>query len=456
MSQIETPQNLIKLAKMLSQPLYLTGGYVRNSLLGLDKGDIDICSALAPWEVAGLIEGTPFEVVASYNQLGTLKIRAGSENYEYTAFRRDYYGEGGSHKPEKVELCSSLEEDAKRRDFTVNAIYYDILGEKTLDPLGGLEDLKKRLVRAHDPELIFRSDALRLLRMVRFACELGFDIDEDTYAAAAKYANQLKDIVPERIFDEFYRILLSDTRYSNPGFPHYRGLHLLKDLGLLPLILPGIELCYGVPQRSDFHRYDVFEHIAQTVKFSHPSVRLAAALHDIGKGICHRAQGNAYGHEIVGAEMAERILGRQGLKCPKKLVDEMVFLVRYHMYDLKNQTSENKVRMFIVRNFPLICKLMLLKQADFLGCGKESGLNPTVKRWQTILEKMRLEKAPFSLRELEVDGRNMLGLGCPPTQISKVLDKLLEDCVYKPSFNKRELLLERAKKYIDAASKGRL
>ena len=202
----------------------------------------------------------------------------------------------------------------------------------------------------------------------------------------------------------------------------------------MPLILPGIELCYGVPQRSDFHRYDVFEHIAQTVKFSHPSVRLAAALHDIGKGICHRAQGNAYGHEIVGAEMAERILGRQGLKCPKKLVDEMVFLVRYHMYDLKNQTSENKVRMFIVRNFPLICKLMLLKQADFLGCGKESGLNPTVKRWQAILEKMRREKAPFA-EELEVDGRNMLGLGCPPAQISKVLDSCLRTA-YKPSFNK--------------------
>ncbi len=456
MSQIETPQNLSYLAGFLPQPLYLTGGYVRNSLLGLEKGDIDICSALPPQDVARLIEGSPFEVAACYNRLGTLKIRTGGESYEYTAFRKDYYAEGGRHAPEKVELCSSLEEDAKRRDFTVNSIYYDILGKETVDPLGGLEDLKKRLIRAFDPELVFRSDGLRLLRMVRFACELGFDIEENTWNAAKKYSHLLKDITPERIFEEFYRILLSDTRYGVSGFPHYRGFHLLKELGLLPFILPGIEHCYGVAQRSDFHRYDVFEHIAQTVKYSHPSIRLAAALHDIGKGICHKRQGNAYGHETVGAGMAEKILGRQGLKCPRKLVKEVVFLVRHHMYDLKCQTSENKVRMFIVKNFPLIEKLMLLKQADFLGCGKESGINPTVSRWREIIEKMMREKAPFSLKDIEVDGRDMLSLGCPPPLISKVLNKLLEDCVYKPDFNKRQLLLERAKKYIDAASGGRL
>lgn len=442
---------------MLSEaPLYLTGGYVRNSLLSLKIFDTDICSKLSAKEVSELISGSPFEAVATYGRVGTLRIKAGEESYEYATFRRDFYGEGGGHTPQKVEFCDKPEEDAQRRDFTVNAIYYDILGERIADPLGGLEDLKSRVIRAADPERIFRSDGLRLLRMVRFACELDFKIEEKTFEAAKKNAELLCDIKPERIFEEFYKILLSDTKYGSPDYPHYRGLHLLKDLGLLPVILPGIEHCYGTPQRSDFHKYDVFEHIAQTVRFSHPSVRLAAVLHDIGKGICHKRQGNAYGHEEVGAGMAKSILGRGGLRCPNKLVDEVVFLVRYHMYDLKSNTSENKLRMFIVKNYPLIDKLLLLKQADFLGCGKESGVSPTVERWQALIDKMRREKAPFSLREIKVDGKDMIGLGCPAIHISKVLNKLFEDCVYRPEFNERGLLIERGQKYIEAVKNGRL
>ena len=162
--------------------------------------------------------------------------------------------------------------------------------------------------------------------MVRFACELGFEIEENTYKEAKRYARLLKDIKSERIFEELGKILLSDTKYPNLDTrdAHFRGVMLLKELDLLPVILPGIELCYGVKQREDFHKYDVFRHTAETVgiiRTKHKACRAAARY---WKGTNFHSSGNFYGHES-GADLAKKTLGQQGLKCPNKLIDEVVF-----------------------------------------------------------------------------------------------------------------------------------
>jgi tRNA nucleotidyltransferase (CCA-adding enzyme) len=430
-------------------PLYVTGGYVRNCLMGLPPSDIDICSSLRVEDVEKLLQGTGYKCINSYGRLGTLKISCGEESYEYTVFRRDSYEKG--HTPVSVEFCQSPYEDACRRDFTVNSIYYDIQKDEICAPLNGLKDIENKVIRASDPRKVFSEDGLRLLRMVRFASELNFEIDPKTFAAAKSFDYLIKDITSERIYEEFNKILHSDCKYpgiSAGRFPHYTGFKQLKELGLLPYILPEIELSYGLGQREDFHKYDVFEHTAQTLRFSDKSIRLAAVLHDIGKGICFQRSGNFYGHENVGAEYAEKLLGQKGLKCSTALIEETAFLIRYHMYDLNCKTKENKIKLFIAANRKYINKLLLLKQADYLGCGLQSGIAPTVDRWKKIEKKMIDENTPFTVKELEIGGLDVKELGCPERSISGILKQLLKECVLNPKLNKREILLQKAERMI--------
>ena len=456
MLKITVSEKLKNLAKLFyPNKLYVTGGYVRNSLLCCKLSDIDICSHLKPQEVKKLIENSDYKIKASYNKLGTLKIACGNEDYEYTTFRNDIYTTGGMHKPIKVEFCNNVEKDANRRDFTVNSIYYDITNDKIIDPLNGLNDLKNKIIKAANPEKIFSSDGLRLLRMVRFAVELNFNIEEKTYKAAKQYNYLLKDIVGERIYEELNKILLSDTKYIDLSSKtaHYDGVEYLKDLGLLEIIFPSFEYSYNINQRKDFHKYDVFEHSAMAVKYSHKDIRLAALLHDIGKGICYKNNGNFYGHENVGAEKAKTLLGEKGLKCSNKQINEIVFLIKYHMYDINNKTKENKVKMFIVKNYKYIDKLLLLKQADFLGCGLLEGVAPTVQKWQDIIKQMKENNAPFSIKELQIKGNTIKELGCIDKYISQILDNLLKDCVISPKLNDKEILKQRAIRYIKQLTK---
>ncbi|MDD4003133.1 MAG: HD domain-containing protein, partial [Clostridia bacterium] len=258
----------------------------------------------------------------------------------------------------------------------------------------------------------------------------------------------LKDIKSERIFEEINKILSSDTKYNNNDSPHYRGVKMLRELNLLPLIFPEIELCYDVRQREDFHKYDVFEHTARTVKYSHKSIRLAALLHDIGKGIMYRQNGNFFKHEIAGSEKARRLLGQGGLKCPKKLIEETVFLIRYHMYDMGGNTKDNKIRLFIAKNQKYLDKLLMLKQADYLGCGIKKDISPTVLRWLKLQKQMIIEGAPFSLRDIKIRGTDILQLGCKEKYIKNVLLHLFDDCILQPRLNCKETLYYKAKKYI--------
>jgi tRNA nucleotidyltransferase (CCA-adding enzyme) len=222
---------------------------------------------------------------------------------------------------------------------------------------------------------------------------------------------------------------------------------LLKELDLLPVILPGIELCYGVKQREDFHKYDVFRHTAETVRYSHKSIRLAALLHDIGKGTNFHSSGNFYGHEESGADLAKKLLGQQGLKCPNKLIDEVVFLIKHHMYDINGLTKDNKIKLFIAKNQKYLDKLLLLKQADYLGCGIKKDISPTALKWLKLQKQMRDEGAPFSLKDLKISGADVLKIGCKEKYISNVLEQLFKECVINPRFNEYGTLIKKAERY---------
>lgn len=244
--KININEELVELGEIISviSPLYITGGYVRNSLMGICCDDIDIASAVPPDKVVELLSNSKFKLDTINKRLGTIQIRNKNSSYEYTTFRKDNYPVSkGTHRPYSVELITDINEDARRRDFTINAIYYDIIKDEYVDCLGGIEDINNKVIRTTvEPSKVFSEDGLRILRLVRFAAELDFDIEQCTFNAAQDNVQLLYDIAPERIQMELNKILNADKKYDLSTSGHYKGISLLIQLGALDIILDGLTI----------------------------------------------------------------------------------------------------------------------------------------------------------------------------------------------------------------------
>jgi len=397
---------LKSLASLFNKPLYLVGGNVRNALLCLPLSDIDIASSVLAEDVIKLLEGTEYKVVSEYKRTGTLKIKCGNEDYEYSTFRTDSYTKG--HTPDSVLFTEDIKEDAKRRDFTVNAIYYDIIKGQTADPLGGIADLKNRVLRAADnPQKVFSEDGLRLLRMVRFSSELGFAIDRATFEAAKNNAGLLKDISKERITEELKKIILSDAKYpvlTSASYPHFKGIQALNAAGLLQIIYP----LFAADEKGTTDK------VLNVFRASEPAIRLVSLFYLFISGFSeynpekYLALSNSEKRDIYGVS---EVFSRIGSGCSDKL------------YVAKNAAHFEKA-------------LMLLKAE------KEAGYNNKYNGVNKLYSDMRAEKVPFSISGLNIDGNDIKELGVPEKQISKVLNKLFEICVSSPGFNNKRKLLE--------------
>lgn len=218
---IEIPENLKKLAKKFPCELYVVGGYVRNSLLNIETDDIDICSQMTIEELEELLKDTDYSLKVKSKSLGSALIIYKDFKYEYTTFRQDIYPDGGHRVPTKVQFVKDIKEDAKRRDFTCNAIYYDIKNDKIYDFYDGIEDIKRRVLKTvEDPDVVLAHDGLRILRLFRFQCELNFKIEKQTLLSAIKYKNNLRDIPGDKIIYEITRILHSPSKYKNLSKPN--------------------------------------------------------------------------------------------------------------------------------------------------------------------------------------------------------------------------------------------
>lgn len=423
--KINVPASLKELAALFPVPLYAVGGFVRDSLLGFSPSDIDVTAALSPDEVKKTLASSRFTVKDGSKKLLTLIIGDGEMHYEYTAFRFDSYA--GGHRPAVVIPCSDINADASRRDFTVNAVYYDIKNEKIVDPLGGLDDLEnKRLRSTRSPQAVFSEDGLRLMRLARFAAALGFTPDEDVLSAAKENRFLIDEISKERIRDELDKILTADTFY---GVEHaqYRGLKILDDIGVLERILPDVCLGKGMAQRSDFHAYDVFEHILQTVKAASPDVRLAALMHDVAKPKMKLTTGLYRGHDREGGVMTRKIL--TDLRYPSAVVEETARLVENHMFNLNGDVRQNTLRRFLLHNRNIAEKLVRLKYADYYGSGKANSRSlPAADAITNELNSMLEEGVPFSVSELLVSGKDLLEIDClPENRRQSALNALLEE-----------------------------
>ena len=236
MMKIFVSKNLKDLSVVFAKhsKLFIVGGYVRNSLLGIGNTDIDLAGNLTPEKVAHILKDTKFEIVSKSQQLGYVKIKCENEVYEYTAFRKDNYYNGGTHKVQSISYVEDLRQDAMRRDFTINALYYDIETQKIIDIYSGLLDLKNEVVRTVEvPGYVLAHDGTRILRMIRLSSQLDFKIDFSTLAAAKKYAHLLHDVSPAKKFDELMAILRSSTKYPiSWRKAHLKGLGYFNDLRL--------------------------------------------------------------------------------------------------------------------------------------------------------------------------------------------------------------------------------
>lgn len=441
------PVRLIKLAGELNKPLYVVGGACRDFLAGLvsPSVDWDICAPLCAEEVALHAEKAGFAVSSVYKNTGTVHLRADGQDYEFTSFRSDKYVRG-RHTPEEVYFTDDIEKDALRRDFKCNAVYYDISAQKFVDPLGGIEDAENgALGTVAAAEKVFGEDGLRLMRLCRIAAQTGFTPTGEAVEGARANRALIDDIAKERIFAELNAVLASDLKYGNADGP-YRGLKLLHKIGVLERILPELTLGDGMEQRKDYHDYDVLEHSLRCVKYAHPSIRLAALLHDVGKPYCKINTGRFVGHEKEGERIAAEILTR--LRAGNKLKERVTALVRWHMYDLSMQTSENKVRKFIVAHMPILDELLLLKQADYSACKDDLKKAPCVARWENILSKMQSEGVPLTVGQLDVRGDELIGAGICPEQTGKTLEFLLNQCAVNAVENRKEKLIAHALSYV--------
>lgn len=231
-------EKLYKLSQLLDSPLYLVGGAVRNSILGLPLGDYDTASANLPNDVVSKLKGTEFTVLAEYPRTGTVLIGSDEFKTEHTTFRTDSYPiNSGVHSPERVEFTTDIEIDALRRDFTVNAIYYNLTSDSIVDPTGGIDDLKKRELRTvDDPKRVLGEDALRIMRLVRLRAELGFGIESMTLAVASELGTRVKDISRERITDEYIKTLKGATKYGINDVSISESLTLIKCLNCYEIV----------------------------------------------------------------------------------------------------------------------------------------------------------------------------------------------------------------------------
>ena len=443
---------------------YIVGGCVRDVLRGAIPEDWDIATNAKPEEIQKLFPESFYE-----NKFLTVTVKTGSKNprlkefkedkssfhpfigireIEVTTYRKEAKYTDKRH-PDEVRFAKSLEEDLARRDFTVNAMALD-LGKsdffttksdfKIIDLFGGQKDLENKIIRAvGNPEERFSEDALRIMRAVRFAATLDFNIEPKTVQAIQGNASWLKLISKERVRDELMKIIMSERAAQ--------GVELLRQLGLLKYIIPELEEGYGVSQNKH-HIYDCYEHSLKSLDYAAKNnfnkyVRLAALFHDIAKPRCKRGEGpdaTFYGHEVLSAKMAFQILNR--LKFPKKDIEKIVKLVRYHLFYYNvGEVGESSVRRLVLKvGLENIEELLQLRMADRIGSGVPKAEPYKLRHLKYIIEKV--SRQPISVKMLKVSGKDVMEILKiqPGPKVGQLLDILLGYVLEDPKNNKKEFL----------------
>ncbi len=439
----EKVKNIIKKFAENKAEIYIVGGSVRDLILGREVNDWDFTTNLPPEEMKKLFPKNSFY----NNNFGTLSILGkDGEIFEVTTFRTERGYSDGRH-PDEVKWGKSLKEDLERRDFTINAIAIKISDLSSqisvIDMFEGQKDLENKLIRTvGNPDERFGEDALRLIRAVRIAGQIGFKIEEKTLESIRKNAKLINNIAGERIRDELFKILLSSIPST--------GMELLRESGLLAEIMPELVSGLGMAQKGH-HIDDVWTHNLKTLDnctSKNPVTRLAALLHDVGKPKSMKGDGESrtfHNHEIYGSRIAVSI-GKK-LRLSNKELDQLFRLVRWHMFTVQETQTDKAVRRFI-RNVTLdyIDEMIDLRRADRLG----SGSKETSWRWELFKQRIvEVQKQPFAVKDLKVSGLDVMEILQikPNRKVGEVLNAIFKEVEEKPELNDREILIKKIEEF---------
>lgn len=440
---MKIPEKVIKIINKFTEnkaEIYIVGGAVRDLLLDRQVKDWDFTTNLTPDEMKKLFPKNSF----CNNAFGTFSIVDNDEIFEITTFRTER-GYSDSRHPDEVVWGKTLEEDLQRRDFTINALALRLACSKPelIDLYDGQKDLKDKLIRTvGEADERFKEDALRLMRAVRIAGQIGFEIEEKTLKSIQNNAKLINNIAGERVRDELFKILLSPT----PS----KGIELLKISGLLKEIIPELLEGENVSQKGH-HIDDVWTHNLKTLdncETNNPITKLAALLHDVSKPAVMTGEGEArtfHNHEVKGSRIALTI-GKK-LKLSNKELDQLFRLVRWHMFTVQETQTDKAVRRFI-RNVTLdyIDEMIALRRGDRLG----SGAKETSWRWELFKKRIvEVQKQPFAVKDLKVDGKDVMEILNikPGRKVGEVLNAIFKEVEEEPETNKREILLEKIKEF---------
>lgn len=466
--KISIPEYVQKVARMLDKEgfeCYLVGGAVRDVVMGKEPKDYDLATDALPDEMLNIFPksvsvGAKFGTVMALVQDG----KGETHEVEVTTFRSESdYVDG--RWPSKVKFVGEIDKDLGRRDFTINAMAIDLTDndmdgseeEKELsvyDPFDGIADIKAKKIKAvGTPIERFSEDGLRAFKACRLAAQLDFDIEPDTYEAIKKSIPVASQVSMERIRDEFMKMLL---RSSQPS----KGIELMHQSGLLSLFMP--ELLEGVDVKQKlFHHDDVYWHSLRTCDVAHDSVKLAALLHDIGKPRTDMGNGHFYGHDSVGADMAEAIMRR--MKFPQSEIKKVKILIKNHMFyyphieeDMSDEEKENielhqwtdaAVRRFLQRvGLENIDDLFKLRLADAQSNPMTAFKPEEITLLQQRISHVLQEDMALKVTDLKVNGDDLAAIGIEKgPKIGEVLKELLEMVLDDPMLNTKEKLLEKAK-----------
>ncbi|MGV7929545.1 MAG: CCA tRNA nucleotidyltransferase [Spirochaetota bacterium] len=425
---------------------YLVGGSVRDIILGFDVDDFDFATNARPEQVRRLFR----KVIPTGIKHGTVSVLSGGRAYEITTYRSDgKYMDG--RRPEEVSFSETLEEDVRRRDFTINGIACDVRTEEIIDHVGGLADIERRLIRTiGDPMERFGEDGLRTFRACRFAAKLNFEIEEETFAAISKTLEVASMVSMERVRDELVKLLEADV----PSI----GFERMRESGLMGLFLPELAASHGLTQNK-YHLYDIYYHSVYSCDAApknDPVLRLASLLHDLGKVPTRRPAEDGeytfYNHEVIGARIARRVMKR--LKFSNEEIERVTNLVLNHMFHYTDEWTDGAVRRFMRKvGVENLKDILEIRMADRRGNGMRDGVPQPIRELLKRIDRVIEAENAITVRDLDIDGYVLMDeLGMKPGPIiGHVLNELLEMVLDSPEMNTRETLLARARGIYETA-----
>ncbi|MDD5065484.1 MAG: HD domain-containing protein [bacterium] len=425
--------------------IFIVGGFIRDLILGRSKPgqEMDLATNARPEEIKKIFRRT----IPTGIRHGTITLIWEEKTYEITTFRADGKYTDGRH-PDTVRFSKTIEEDLSRRDFTINALAFDLRKQRLIDHHEGLKDLEAGIIRTiGNPDDRFQEDGLRLMRAIRFATVLNFRIEEKTRRSISKNLYMLSKVAMERIKDEFVKLMQAEK--PSQGIEFMRKSEMLRKL--IPELLTG----FGLLQNK-FHKYDVYYHLLYSCDAApgdNLNVRLAALFHDVCKPATRLNKDEAkeatfYNHEILSSLVAKKILKR--MKFSNEIINKVEKLIALHMFYYTDEWTDSAVRRFLRKaGLDLLDELFVLREADRIGNGTKEEKSKHLEELKKRIRKILDEENAFSLKHLKINGQDVMRIkGIPPSPlVGKILNAIMEKVLEDSSLNTKEKLEELVKEY---------